>query len=244
MGGGNYGCTKWRCGNLLSVEDNHDSNTLLTSTLRTKFPPKFTSCKHAMLNQQYFILKSDTRAKGNYIYDEDAIILHNLQSTIHGPCVQLPNNWIFNPNKQVNIPLPNLSSQATHAHLLPNLNSTGLLSIGKLCNSDCLALFTKTGVTIFNAKNDPVIIGQRNNPYGLWDVNISSSKQSESFPIPVTPSANAVLFLNKTKSKISAYHHTDAGWTTESTFSLDINDGNFTTFPGHTAQLVSKHLQD
>ena len=79
MCGSTYGCTKLRCGTVLSVEDNSNSNILLSSTLHTKVPPppKFTSCKYATFNQSV-TLEYDNRVTGNYNCDEDSVILNHL----------------------------------------------------------------------------------------------------------------------------------------------------------------------
>ena len=58
----------------------------------------------------------------------------------------------------------------------------------------------------------------------------------------MTPSSNTVLFLDKTKSKLATYLNTVSDCPTKSTFISDINTGNFNTFPGLTAKLVSNHL--
>ena len=124
------------------------------------------------------ILKSYTSATVNYICDENTVILNKLESKIHDIRVRLTNSSIINPTKQVNLPLTKFSSQATHSHLLPNLNISSLLSIGQLCDLDCSALYTKTGVAIFNSQNERFLNGQHNQSYVIWDVNISSSQQS------------------------------------------------------------------
>ena len=42
-----------------------------------------------------------------------------------------------------NMNLPTLSSAAKVGYVIPNLSSASLLSIGQLCDDDCLALFNK-----------------------------------------------------------------------------------------------------
>ena len=58
----------------------------------------------------------------------------------------------------------------------------------------------------------------------------------------MTPSSNSVHRLDKTNSELATYLHTAADCPTKSTFVSTINNGNFTTCPGLTAQLITNNL--
>ena len=189
-------------------------------------------------------MKADTGATGNYIRNEDALILNHVVDSTTGPHVRLPDNSIIKPTKSGHLPIPVLPQSATEAHVFPSLKSASLLSIGQLCDSNCSALFTKKDLTIFDSTNAPVLKGQRNETDGLWDVNLPSQQPLEPASSPTQPkySAHAVLNLNQTKSELARYLHAAAGCPTKSTFIQAINNGNFVTWPGLTSNLISKHL--
>jgi hypothetical protein len=64
---------------------------------------------------------------------------------------------------------PQLSPAASTGHVLDGLSTGSLLSIGKLCDDDCAALFTKYHVHII--KDGTVIIkGPRNPTKRLWSI--------------------------------------------------------------------------
>ena len=74
---------------------------------------------------------------------------------IDGPCtdvtptfkpvhVTLPDGSTISLTHTGLLPLPHLPATARRAHIFPNLASESLLSIGRLCNSGCTALFDAT----------------------------------------------------------------------------------------------------
>jgi len=72
-------------------------------------------------------------------------ILHKLLPTNKGPAVRLPNNEIMQATLEGHLPLPTLlPPTSTKAHVFKELQSASLLSVGQLCDSDCVAIFTKT----------------------------------------------------------------------------------------------------
>ena len=106
-------------------------------------PPK--SYQEALiLPQQPTVLKADTGATGHYIKPCDMTILHKLLLTNKGPAVRLPNNEIMQAKLKGHLPLPTLPPISTKAHVFKELQSVSLLSVGQLCDSDCVAVFTKT----------------------------------------------------------------------------------------------------
>ena len=81
--------------------------------------------------------------------------------------------------------LPTLSSAAKVGHVIPNLSSASLLSIGQLCDDDCLALFNKEKVFIFQ-QNKLILKGKRKHSNGMW-----------TDPVPIQPISHS----SPTKSK-------------------------------------------
>ena len=80
---------------------------------------------------------------------------------------------------------PQLSSAASTDHVLDGLSTGSLHSIGKLCDDDCAALFTKYHVLII--KDDTVIIkGPRNPTNRLWSIPFATKCA------PLSPSLTSV----------------------------------------------------
>ena len=65
-----------------------------------------------------------------------------------------------------------LSTQAKVGHIFDGLQSGSLISIGQLCNDDCIALLTKYNVKIYKG-GKVIIIGERNNTNGLWNIPLA-----------------------------------------------------------------------
>ena len=92
---------------------------------------------------------------------------------------------------------PALTSTAQHAFALDDLKTGTLFSLSQFCDDDCIVLFTKYGVKII--KEDKVIITSGQDDNGLWAFPLASA--------PLTLQASVILKINKTKSKLAAYHH-------------------------------------
>ena len=68
----------------------------------------------------------------------------NLQATSAPPLqVQLPKGDVMTSSGAMQIPFSLSSKNAQLAHIFPQLTTANLLSIGKLCNDDCIAIFDK-----------------------------------------------------------------------------------------------------
>ena len=96
---------------------------------------------------------------------------------------------------------------------------------------------------------------QRNPHDGLWDIPLPrppSTKDSDSDTkhTPIlrynhhTSHANVILRYDQDKHDLVAFLHAACFAPVKSTFLKAINNNHFTTWPGLTAKLVSKHLQE
>ena len=65
-----------------------------------------------------------------------------------------------------------LSTKAKVGHIFDGLQSGSLISIGQLCNDDCVALFMKYDIKIFK-DGKVIIVGERNDTNGLWDIPLA-----------------------------------------------------------------------
>ena len=120
-------------------------------------------------------MKADTGVSKTYLKSIDSTILKESNKITHGPQVLLQNGADLRIVQTGNIPIHHsLSSDAQKAHILKGLRNSSLLSIGQLCDDDCVAIFTKRilGVCKHGAV---VLIGKNNSVDGLWDVHFDTS---------------------------------------------------------------------
>ena len=95
--------------------------------------------------------------------------------------MKLTNSSTMASTHKYQIPLQNLSIQATHAEIFPYLHSS-LISIGQLCDNECIVTFDKHKVIV--SKNKDIIIeGYRDPTNGLW-------RLPHSFPAQYNKQAN------------------------------------------------------
>ena len=67
-----------------------------------------------------------------------------------------------------------LSTTACNAIVLPNLQSSSLISLGQLCDDNCVVTLDKKNLQV--KKNNKVIMnGIRNKNDGLWDIPITKT---------------------------------------------------------------------
>ena len=119
-------------------------------------------------------IKADSGASAHYFREEEAKILLNKQNIQQqqGPRVRLPDNTVMTPTKHGHLPIPTLSPATTSTHVYNKLRSASLVSVGQLCDEDCLAVFSKKYLHIFNKNGKVIINGSRNLQDGLWDVDL------------------------------------------------------------------------
>ena len=162
------------------------------------------------------VCKADTGATKNYFTEKDSNILLNLKKVKNGPKVQLPNKMVLPTIFSGNIPLhPLLSNNATKAHIIKGLTNASLISIGQLCDNNCIAIFDKHDLKIFQNKI-LVLSGKRNQNDGLWDINIQNTNPTS------TQQVNFIIQKSKTKYDLAEYLHKCAFSPSISTFSKAI----------------------
>jgi hypothetical protein len=87
--------------------------------------------------------------------------------TSTGPSVRVANGENIETSKHALVPLAKeLSTKAKTGHIFDALKSGSLISIGQLCDDECIALFTKYDVKIYK-DGKVIIVSQRNDVNGL-----------------------------------------------------------------------------
>ena len=83
-----------------------------------------------------------------YIIPHDLNICNKVEDNL-GTKVAVANGRIISPTNKAILPLSNkLTEKYRVAYSFDNLKSGSLISIGKLCDDDCIAIFTKYDVQI------------------------------------------------------------------------------------------------
>ena len=140
---------------------------------------------------------------------------------------------------EATIPLSSiLSKQAQTGHILDNLKTGSLISIGKFSDNDCVALFGKYNLKVF--KNGKIVIrGTRNPSNGLWNIPLQTSLKNSSTPTNLACSA---IHNDPLRQDLAGFYHGTFFRPLPSTFLRAINKGYFATWPGLITQLINKHL--
>ncbi len=110
-----------------------------------------------------------------------------------------------------------------------------LLSVGKLCDHDCTATFTKAKCVVTNKFGKTVVKGNRHRPTGLWHLEPQKPKQQAlavtGVPLPTKTLQQQVQFLHE-----AAFAPSKGTWINA------IKKGHFATWPGLNVEIVNKHL--
>ena len=101
------------------------------------------------IQQHTITAKADSGVTAHYLKDDHRSTLKKMKSLVNGPSAMLPNNVAIRASHSGTLPFSTvLSKAATKALVFPGLANESLLSIGQLCDDNCIALFTKHSVYI------------------------------------------------------------------------------------------------
>ena len=122
---------------------------------------------------------------------EEALPFCNKFYPADGPKVKVANGGTIAPSLQTTCGLaPELTPKAQCAFIFDSLKTGSLVSIGHLCDDDCIALFTKYDLKVI--KNNKVLIIETRNNNGLWDILLEKSSKPSTLQTPTikkTPSS-------------------------------------------------------
>ena len=123
-----------------------------------------------------------------------------------------------------------LSAQSQKAHILDGITNSSLISLGQLCDDDCVAILDKQKIEIYK-NNHRVLYGPRNRTDGLWDIPLPGQPTGSTSHY-VFHKANAIVRKDQTKAELAEYLYGCCGSPAISTFKKAIKNGNFITWPG------------
>ena len=130
-----------------------------------------TTCSSPTKPEEYIIAKGDSGASNHYFRPEDRRVLTKVLPAT-GPDVHQPDSTVLTTEATGTIPIDkSLSWKVQQAMILPQLKSALLISMGQLCDDDCLVGLSKKKVVVI--KNNKIILeGTRNKTDNLWDIPI------------------------------------------------------------------------
>ena len=135
-----------------------------------------------------------------------------------------------------------LSPKAQSAHVFNNLTTGSLISIVKLFDDDCIAIFAKFDVKILK-QNQVIITGLRDHTNGLCNIPLEpSSPAQQSLTRSHPRQANGILCYDTTKCQLAKHFHVVAFSPIKSNFITAINRFHFTSWLGLSASLISKQI--
>ena len=121
--------------------------------------------------------------------------------------MHLSNNDVLESTMTGVLPLQGLSSAAKEVQILPYLTNTSLLSIGQLCNDNCIAIFTNTDMLILK-QGQVILRGKHNFVDGLWDVPCNCKQQSnKTVTTTIMQKLNILTTRDKTSYKLANFLH-------------------------------------
>ena len=180
---------------------------------------------------------ADTGATSHYIAPDHTTICTDVHETANGPAVKAANGQIMPATHRATLPLPSaITTRAKTGHVLNSLQTGSLLSIGKLCDDDCIATFTKHNLTI--TKDASVQLqGHRDRETGLWHIPLSANQETH-----CSTQANGAIANTNTKQELATFNHGTLFSPRPSTLLRAIKLNYLNTFPGLTGKLIRTYL--
>ncbi len=144
--------------------------------------------------------------------------------------IHTPSDVIMHSTHKANLDLPGLPEAARHGHVVPQLATQPLLSIGQLCDAGCHVAFTATTVTISH-DNTIILQGKHMPACKLWELNICPQVQHH---------ANTALG-STTVADLVAFAHAALFSPALSTLEEALRQGHVPEFAGLSLQSLQKH---
>ena len=156
-----------------------------------------------------------------------------MQATSHGATVQLPDSSTISATAVGRLPLPApLTVSETNTHVFDDLHIASLISLGQICDNDCVAILDKHKIWVI--KESKVVMQGHSNPDdGIWGIPIKKTFQHK---------ALAIITKDKTKTELIRYLHGCCFSPTPLTFLCAIKNGNLLTWPGLNITNITRFL--
>jgi len=141
----------------------------------------------------------------------------------------MPSGTILHSTHEAELDVPGLPMAARHGHIVPQLATQPLLSIGQLCDAGCDVAFTANSITISHDHN-VILTGQRTPTTKLWQLDIR----------PLDHQAHAAIG-SPTMADLVAFAHAAMFSPALSTLEAALQCGHLPEFAGLTLQCLRQH---
>eukprot|EP00956_Cyclotella_meneghiniana_P042186 scaffold248388_cov50-Cyclotella_meneghiniana.AAC.4 len=169
--------------------------------------------------------------------------IENKRKAEHTLNITLPDGETIQSTHIGNLNLPGLGDAATQAHIVPGLAHSSLISIKQLCDNGCHVIFTKKTCKVFR-KAELMLEGRRHPATGLWIVPTSTKRVSAKPDTQFETHAAHNAWQTSSKAKLIQFLHQCAFSPPASTWIKAINNNQFASWPGLTADAVRKYLPE
>ena len=183
---------------------------------------------------------ADSGTTGHYI-TSDTLCVNKTRSN-HPIPITLPNGDTISSTHIALLPQKNLTDASRRAHIFLYIKKP-LISIGTLCDNNCITVFETNYVTIYDKDtHQPVITGQRYPVTTLYVINMTATPTLMTEPtFPDSFFANNI-YETKTKHELIMFYYAACFSTSKITFIKVIKHNDFTPWPVLTAEFVAKYL--
>jgi len=229
---------KWRWGEPKTITDNTANH------INKPFTDRACTINDALgpSTHSHHQLIIDTSCTGHFLSTTAPI--KNKTSTTEGIQVRLPNQDTMTATHTAELDLLDLPLAMQTAHIFPALGTTSLLSVGQLCDANCMATFTDKTVTITH-NNKTILSGQCNKKTNLWNINMPKHKETSQPETSMhnsdaTESAHNVNQTHKT-AELVAFAHAAFFSPANSTLQQALDKNYVNHFPGLTSQSLHNH---
>jgi hypothetical protein len=146
----------------------------------------------------------------------------------------MPNGTTIQSSHTCNLLLNDMPHQAEQAHILPGLVHNSLISVGQLCDNECIVTFTQDQVTVSRKGKDVMYIS-RDPKSRLWRVNLKQKMKPE-----IVQCKHA--HDNNNQKDLINYLHAACFSPVKSSWIKAIKNGNFSSWLGLNEHNVEKYL--
>lgn len=183
---------------------------------------------------------ADTAVTKHYIHPQHQKFCTNVRQIQTAPIIKASSGHILLSNKTTQLPLSkDLEKEDSKGYVLSNLKTISLVSIGKLCDYECIETFDKNQVVI--TKNNIFIVNGTRDPItGMWTLPLRRKEEEQR--IEASQQANGVLQDTKTLSDLAHFYHACLFCPTKDTLLRAVKKDHFRNWTGLNRELISNNL--
>ncbi len=182
---------------------------------------------------------ADTGSTGHFL-QQDAMVdapISDVTPASAPITIEMPNKERIHSSHTCFLRIPGLPREACRSHIVPDLRSGHLISIGQLCDAGCTARLDKATIEIYY-HDTLALTGHRDPLTRLWMLNLSDPTATEA---RTATHACHIARHGTSQADLVAFSHAALGSPAVSTLQRAVNKGLLHGFPGLTATAVRKH---